>query len=223
MDFESDADSLNQPTRASLFELLCELKRPAATDELAKELGRHPNGVRKHLEQMQDSGLVVRQQERIGRGRPRDIWAVSPRANPGGHRPTAYAELSQWLAKIIAGGPVDPESVEARGHEIGRTIADGESHGSPRDRFQDALAAMGFQPSLEPSPPGTLDVCLNNCPYRDVVRERQPMICALHRGITTGLIESIDPSAQLTRFEIKDPDRAGCQISVRGDLIDSPA
>ena len=41
-------DVLAQPTRARLFALLGELKRPAGTVELADRLGLHPNGVRIH-------------------------------------------------------------------------------------------------------------------------------------------------------------------------------
>jgi predicted ArsR family transcriptional regulator len=46
----SPDDALAQPTRARLFSLLGELRRPAGTDELARRLELHPNGVRLHLE-----------------------------------------------------------------------------------------------------------------------------------------------------------------------------
>jgi len=56
---------------------------------------------------------------------------------------------------------------------------------------------------------------LRNCPYRDAVRANQPAVCALHRGVTSGLIESIDPGATLVRFAPQDPDTAGCLIDVQ--------
>ena len=43
-------DPLAQPARARLFALLAELRRPAGTEELARRLDLHPNGVRVHLE-----------------------------------------------------------------------------------------------------------------------------------------------------------------------------
>ena len=43
-------DALAQPTRARLFAVLGELRRPTSTDELAERWGLHPNGVRVHLE-----------------------------------------------------------------------------------------------------------------------------------------------------------------------------
>ena len=48
-------DALAQETRARLFALLVELRRSAGTDELADELGLHPNGVRNHLERMEQA------------------------------------------------------------------------------------------------------------------------------------------------------------------------
>src|SRR5688572_26200437 len=94
-------DALAQPTRARLFELLGELRRPASTDELAELLELHPNGVRVHLERLHDVGLVARDRERRTRGRPRDVWVISPDAQPGGDPPTGYAELARWLVRSM--------------------------------------------------------------------------------------------------------------------------
>src|SRR5579875_2906871 len=71
-------DVLSQPTRARLFALLEELKRPAQTIELADMLELHPNGVRIHLERMEQAGLVRRAQVRHRRGRPADTWTIAP-------------------------------------------------------------------------------------------------------------------------------------------------
>lgn len=215
MDLNKGNDALSQPVRARLFDLLSELKRPASTDELAGLTDRHPNGIRQHLETLSDAGLLVREQQRIGRGRPRDLWSIDPTASPGGSKPTAYAELGTWLARAIASGPVEPGEIEVKGHEIGLELVRAEGEEAlPEARFHDALAAMGFQPARLPDRDGSATYCLNNCPYRDVVRERQPLICALHRGITTGLLKSIDESAELTGFEARDPDEAGCTIRI---------
>src|SRR4051794_29047379 len=94
-------DVLAQPTRARLFDLLGELKRPTTTEELAGRLGLHRSGVRVHLERLEAGGLVERRRARQPRGRPRDAWSVRPGARPGGRRPEAYAELATWLAAAI--------------------------------------------------------------------------------------------------------------------------
>jgi len=224
MDVSRETNALSQPTRAAIFDRLCELRRPATTDELADDLNRHPNGIRQHLEHMRDTGLLVREQERQGRGRPRYVWSVDPDALPGGTRPTAYLELSKWLAQAVDGGPVDPEEIEERGHEIGLRLVDPDDAGADSmDRFRDALAAMGFQPSVQNEDDVNVTVCLRNCPYRDVVRERQALVCALHRGVSSGLLESIDPDIEMTDFEPHDPDEAGCLIKVSRPRDQKPA
>ena len=82
--------------------------------------------------------------------------------------------------------------------------------------MQDAFAALGFAPRLERPAPDRLRYVLRNCPYRGAVRENQPAVCTLHRGVTAGLLEGIDPEASLVDFIPKDPDVAGCLIEVGG-------
>ena len=57
----SSDHALSQPTRARLFALLGELKRPAGTAELAERLDLHPNGVRIHLERLEHAVAEVKQ------------------------------------------------------------------------------------------------------------------------------------------------------------------
>ena len=48
------------------------------------------------------------------------------------------------------------------------------------------------------------------------MRENQLAICALHKGITRGLLDVLEPGAKLAAFIPHDPDEAGCVIDVRG-------
>jgi predicted ArsR family transcriptional regulator len=86
--------------------------------------------------------------------------------------------------------------------------------------FEASLTALGFQPVAQPREDG-VTYCLRNCPYRDAVRENQPAICALHKGITRGLLDVLAPKAKLSGFVPHDPDRAGCLIELRG--LSTPA
>jgi predicted ArsR family transcriptional regulator len=214
-------DALSQPTRARLFALLGDLRRPAATEELAEELGLHPNGVRLHLERMLEAGLVERRRERIARGRPRDTWTISSEAQPGGDPPTAYAALARWLVRSLVSGGARVGDMEATGRLIGRGLATEQPDGNAGEQLLfDTMAALGFQPEREPVGKDRLTYRLRNCPYREAVHERQPLVCALHRGLTTGLLESIAPNSKLAGFEAKDPDLAGCLIRVRGPIAE---
>lgn len=200
--------------------MLSELRRPTGTDELAERLALHPNGVRTHLERLREAGLVTRARPRQPRGRPRDMWMVAPDARPGGDPPSAYADLGRWLARVIAPGKSRLRAVEAAGREIGRDLAPQGDALSAEKKMQAALVSLGFQPEREIDPTGKLTYRLCNCPYRDVVRESQPVVCTLHRGMTLGLLDAIAPRTRLAGFVPRDPDAAGCLIELRGELAD---
>lgn len=208
-------DALSQPTRARLFALLSELKRPAGTAELAERLELHPNGVRLHLERLAQEGLVERARVRIERGRPRDAWTIAAGAQPGGHAPHAYQDLGRWLARALRARPGGLRGIESTGREIGRELAPQDAAEDP-DALRTALITLGFQPTIERADPDRVTICLGNCPYRDAVRENQPAICTLHRGITRGLLDVLDPQATLTAFVPHGADQAGCIVELRG-------
>jgi predicted ArsR family transcriptional regulator len=208
-------DALAQPARRRVFALLVELKREASTDELAQRLGLHPNGVRRHLEQLQEAGLVDRRKERGGRGRPGDRWLLAPDAHPGGERPSSYEDLAGWLARAIPTGRGRLGEIERAGQKIGRELAP-EDHRDLLESFRQTFTALGFQPRLELKADGHFACCLGNCPYLASVRENADVVCTLHRGITIGLLSELDPHAKLMRFEPRDPERAGCVVEVAG-------
>lgn len=212
-------DALSQPTRARLFALLGERRYPIATEELAERVGLHPNGVRLHLERMLEAGLVERRRERIARGRPRDTWVISPEAQPGGDPPTAYSELARWLVRSLAINRARVRDLEASGRRIGHSLATSQAKRNADEQMLfDTLTSLGFQPERESAGEDRLTYRLRNCPYREAVYERQPLVCALHRGLTAGLLESMDPDSKLAGFEPRDPDLAGCLVSVRGPI-----
>lgn len=225
-------DALSQPTRARVFSLLGDLHRAASTEELAAQLGMHPNGVRLHLERLLEEGLVERRRERQPRGRPRDSWTISPEAQPGGDPPTGYASLSRWLVRALVTSGALIEDMEETGRLIGRGLAS--EHAGARDEQMlfDTLTTLGFQPEREeagagdvsglgPAGPGGghAGYVLRNCPYRQAVQERQPLVCALHRGLTSGLVEAMDGDCELVGFEPKDPELAGCLIHLEGAQV----
>jgi predicted ArsR family transcriptional regulator len=222
MDPAARGDALAQASRARLFRLLGELQRPASTEELAERLGLHPNGVRTHLERLREAGLIVRGRERRPRGRPRDSWSIDPQAGPSGDPPGAYADLSRWLVRIASRRSRVGE-VESTGREIGRELAERGEAGSPEERMHRALATLGFRPARAIDRDGKLDYTLANCPYREAVRENQPVVCALHRGLTRGLLDGISPNTKLSAFVPRDPDTAGCLIQLNGPLADEVA
>jgi predicted ArsR family transcriptional regulator len=215
MDLPDHSNLLAQRTRGRLFATLKELRRSASTEELAGELGLHVNGVRRQLERMHEGGLLERRRTTHGRGRPRDEWSIASGANPSGGCPEAYADLAGWLTRSIPAGGGKLRQVEKTGREIGRELAPPATE-DLSESFHQVLSALGFQPDIEVGGDGQLRCSLGNCPYRSAVRENPEVICTLHKGITQGLLDELDPAGRLTRFEPHDPDRAGCVVEVSG-------
>src|SRR5690606_14863401 len=83
-----------------------------------------------------------------------------------------------------------------------------------RQALEATLTALGFEPHSTSGAPGQLTYCLGNCPYRDAVRENQPVVCSLHRGITRGLLDVLLPGAELVDFVARDPDETDCLIEL---------
>lgn len=212
-------EELAQPTRARLFALLAEHDRPISTGELAQRLALHRNGVRVHLERMAQAGLVERARRPQGRGRPPDLWTLSPQARDDSAAPERYQELGRWLARALAAPEGGTAGIERTGREIGRELAPADA-AEPAQALQRTLVRLGFRPAQAASPPDTLTMCLGNCPYREAVHENQPAICSLHRGITIGLLDKLAPGATLTGFVPRNPDTAGCVVEVSGLPVD---
>lgn len=209
-------DVLAQPTRARLFAHLAILGRPAGTTELADELSLHPSGVRVHLQRLEAAGLVTRERAPQPVGRPRDSWSVAADALPGAEPPDAYRQLARWLARSTPPRPVRLREVERAGRDLGREFP-APSVGAPAEEAMGRiLTSLGFAPQREPEASGRVVFRLGNCPYREAVRENQPVVCALHRGLTLGLLDQLAPAARLIDFVPKDPDRAGCLVEVEG-------
>lgn len=214
----NNEDVLNQRTRAEIFAWLVEQRAPATTEELAKALELHPNGVRRHLERMQEAGLLERGRSKGRRGRPGDIWSVAPGASPTGQRPTGYADLARWLARAIPPGRNRLREVEKAGRDIGRELAPTGQTDDPIEGFRQTVASLGFAPEVETRDEGGFVCRLENCPYRETVMENQDVVCALHKGITSGLLSELMPETKLARFEPHDPELAGCVVVVSGSI-----
>jgi predicted ArsR family transcriptional regulator len=209
----SSRDPLAQATRARLYQLLGELPTPATTAELARRLNLHPNGVRSHLDRMERDGLLRRTRIHQALGRPRDAWERAPDARPGGEPQRAYTDLVRWLARAMRADPQAKRRIERTGRDIGREIA---ADAPPGATLEVLLGKLGFEPTAKETGKGCLRLTLGNCPYRDAVRENQDVVCTLHRGITRGLLDQLEPVATLDAFVPRDPDRAGCVVEVSG-------
>jgi predicted ArsR family transcriptional regulator len=208
--------ALAQPTRARIFEVLVERRCGVSIEALADLLALHPSAVRQHLDRLLAAGLVERTPISAGRGRPHFEWSVAPDAEPGDSPPTAYSDLSAWLTELTGSGAPAIRKAERTGRRIGRKIAPRQADTPPAEAFQTTMAALGFSPRPGHHRGTRLTYRLENCPYRKAVEQNPEVVCALHRGITEGLLDVLAPQAELTAFQPKDPCSAGCLVEIGG-------
>jgi predicted ArsR family transcriptional regulator len=143
-------------------------------------------------------------------------------------RASATASCSKPCLRALAGprdltGRNRLRAVEATGREAGRAMVQDAGEGTAEDKMHATLAFMGFAPTRRIEASGALTYELCNCPYRDAVRENQPVVCTLHRGITRGLLDALAPETTLTAFVPRDPVAAGCHIELSGGLAEQAA
>lgn len=207
------------PNEARLVALIRAAEGPLDTATIARLIDRHPNGVRVQLQRLERAGVVSSEHASGNVGRPRALWRLTPRAIAEADLPHTGWAMARSLARAIPATPARLREVEQAGTEMGRELAGRlgpPSQHDVREAFGEALAALGFEPRRT----DTGDRAryeLTTCPYADTVRENPAVVCTLHRGIVRGVLESITPAAQVTDFQPKDPDLAGCIVEVTLD------
>jgi predicted ArsR family transcriptional regulator len=185
--------------------------------ELAGAVGLHHNAVRQHLETLARSGLVSASRDAPAgrRGRPSTRFhLVSQEAvEAAGHR-----ELVRLLVQLVRRAGASEREVEEFGREEGRVIA---QPGAGAQTLVGGLARLGFAPEDVTSEVrrrrGEMELRLRHCPFQEaVLAEGGALVCALHRGLTLGILDRAAEDANLVAFEPHDPIAAGCRVALRG-------
>ena len=189
-------------SRARVLELLRDAGGTVTTAEVAERCGLHPNTARFHLDALVHAGLAARghgpERGSPTAGRPAvGYWAAGtgePEAPAGERR---YRLLAEMLASLVAGVADDPAlAAEQAGREWGSYLTEQPppyrppSPDSALTELTGLLASMGFDPRVEPGrAPGATEVLLRACPFREVAKEYQKVICSLHLGVIRGALE----------------------------------
>jgi len=191
-----------------------------STDEIASEIGLHPNTVRAHLDVLLREGKVASSTEvRTTRGRPRELFTATGAPEPE----ESYARLAAALAAQLEalGGDPGARAVEAgkrwAAWEVSDEARPGPAGGAPSPGDDptgaapglDAAAAAhevvallgrtGFAPELADD---GATILLHRCPFRDVVGEHTAVVCGAHLGLIQGTLDRVAPGsrAQLEPF-----------------------
>jgi predicted ArsR family transcriptional regulator len=188
-----DASPLGR-SRADVLDMLRAADGPLGVREVAQRMGLHPNTARFHLEALTDAGLAARETEdRETPGRPR-IGYRAVTDSPAGRR--RYRLLAEMLANLIAGTMPEPgRAAEDAGREWGAYLTEQPPpyQKLPAEEAIPKLTAimeeLGFAPQAEAGDDGgQYRLCLRQCPFREVAKHHQDVICSLHLGLMRGAL-----------------------------------
>lgn len=205
---------LGDDTRHAIYLHLADNSAPRTTAEIAEFLGLHPNTVRPHLERMRDVGLLDVSVDARGEvGRPQHRYALASDAPSLHVRPPAVDELATMvlsMATRLGASSGDAHDVGYdRGIERATTY---EQAPSSLEALVAELDRMGFEPSVSEGDDEAAVVAFERCPFQAQVDEHPELICSLHHGIVTGLLDGMG-DAEVARFCDRSH-RTPCRVKV---------
>jgi len=174
---------------------------PATVTTLAARLRVSATAVRRHLDALEQRGLVVGDQRppygpapRRGRGRPARVFALTAAGRDtfaSGYDALAVAAL-QFLAHDVGQTSVTAFA-KTQADDLASDVRDrlGPAWATaPEPQRLDALATalsdLGFAATVTPSPAG-VQLCQHNCPVSHVA-EQFPQLCEAETEVIAGLV-----------------------------------
>lgn len=190
--------ALASPVRARLLASLRAAAEPQDARALAAVVGLHLNTVRAHLAVLEDAGLVASQPELRDRpGRPRLVYRATGEADPTDETP-GYRFLATVLAGYLSSAVPDAAGAAVRaGTEWGHHLVD---RRAPFQTTEDEAAVrqlvgilddLGFAPEVDARETGAPRVLLRRCPFLDVAKDHQDVVCSLHLGLMRGALTEL--------------------------------
>ncbi len=211
-------------SRSDVLEMLRAANGPLGVREVAERMGLHPNTARFHLEALAEAGLAVRETEdRETPGRPR-IGYRAVAGGPSGRR--RYRLLAEMLTSLVAGTMPEPgKAAEDAGRKWGAYLTDQPppyQQLTAEEAIANLMAIMeelGFSPQAETSDgSGRYQLCLRQCPFREVAERHQEVICALHLGLMRGALARMRAPVSADRLDpFVEPSLCIAQLTARDD------
>lgn len=172
---------------------------------LAEAVGLHVTTVRFHLDRLVAAGLVTTGvRRRAGAGRPRKVYSLVP-VTAGDER-TEVESLRLLSGLLVEALTVGDEGRRLTPHEAGRRWAlehvpvaaddrPAESAGrwlAKLGQMVEVLEEWGYTPEVSTRDGGrTADITLSHCPFLDLARANQAVVCGIHRGLIAGSLERL--------------------------------
>lgn len=204
-----EARALGDPTRHAIFRRVAEAEHPISVAELNTGFALNHNAIRQHLAKLVAARLIIEAKAApTGRGRPRLVYTLNPKAQGRWGTTGPYERLSRLLVEIVSTG-LTPEEVGRRAADQFRVTT---PSGHPTDDLNAAMATQGFDPEVRDSRSGP-EVVLHQCPFAAAAVADRSVVCAIHLGIAEGLVDGTD--ASIDELVAYDPRKAGCRLLLR--------
>lgn len=211
-DLQTQARALGDPTRHRIFRYVAEADRPVRVAELTEHFGFNHNAIRQHLAKLVAADLLVeRTAPKPGRGRPPLEYEVSPTTPSRWDVVGPYERLALWLAEVVSTGD-SPAEVGRRAGRRQLLLVDGADE--PVDELVEQMARQGFEPRVEPTPPGDAsrcDVVLDHCPFESTALADPDVVCSLHLGFAEGIADQVG-GLSIGGLTPRDPRQARCRL-----------
>jgi predicted ArsR family transcriptional regulator len=171
-------------TRALIFSHL--LSQEASAVELKKKLGINESAVRRHLEILENEGMVSHYFERTKVGRPKKLYYVTSYGKEFLPRKTDLL-LSMLSRKIVEmyGELALPKLMNSVADELVNNFLKPKANENADERLKKVVSffdGLGFVASLSKDEKGYL-IVYRNCAFRDAVPALGGKLCEMHSAI----------------------------------------
>ena len=189
-------------SRVAVLETLRESGGPMGVSELAERMNLHNNTVRKHLDLLVENGFATRLRDSVARrGRPRYVYAAAPDSSPSEARLRNYRLLASVFAAYLHDADDPHAAAEEAGRRFGARSVDeagiGDGPSAALERVVRMLDDIGFQPELAP---GGAEIRLRHCPFHELARDRQEVVCGIHLGLIRGALQQLGAPEEALRL-----------------------
>ena len=216
--------ALGDPTRRAIYIAIRESSEPVTTSRVAELFDIHPNVARHHLDKLVDDGWVEVTSRRpqggaaTGAGRPAKYYEASSREVSIHFAPRRYELLVELLMRVLTRvAPTDigriAEEVGAQyGAELAQEVGAPDDAGYAEAVQAIAVAMTGLGFSVDPDIEAQR-LLTSHCPFGEAATDHPDVVCALDKGIVSGLVGALAVDCDPVLIPHTDPD-ADCVTTV---------
>lgn len=218
--------TLADETRYSIYEYILQNQKPVTVQHIADTFHIHPNVARLHLTKLTEIAVIKAEFEKTGKGgRPGRIYSASDTGVSLSFPRQDFHHLVTWLFALLK--KLGPEAVEAckeiayaNGKEnIEKMLSLSLRVTTFEQRVEiltDSASLIGYAVNIETTEQGrTLYFSYYNCPYRSMLAEEGPLICALHEAYLQGQLEALFDVSDFTQISSMQRNCENCLYAIK--------